>query len=218
MADKRASHVDRALAGIVLGLILVAGVTVIALFNKKGPRLEPDWFSVIPFLALAALPAVLAIIGLRRPAALLAAGILSIPTAFLSFAGVTLPLLIPAGFYLVAYGRARSTRPRLPAPLIALFVVAAGAASFYSTISSERTVCHETLVYPDGRIVEERTTESDAHSVSSNEGPGNAEVVRSSCTTGAPPTSNIATAIALITAAATGAAWMSKPQPKDAAS
>ena len=56
-----------------------------------------------------AVPGVLALLGVGdRPALLLAAGILLVPLSFVSFAGVTLPLLIPAVMLLVAYGR-RST-------------------------------------------------------------------------------------------------------------
>ncbi|HEX2274645.1 MAG TPA: hypothetical protein VHG90_12300 [Acidimicrobiales bacterium] len=56
--------------------------------------------------AVMAVPGVLALLSLAdRPALLLPAGVLLVPLSFVSFAGVTLPLLVPAVMLLVAYGR-----------------------------------------------------------------------------------------------------------------
>ena len=56
--------------------------------------------------AVMAAPGLLALLSLAdRPALLLPAGVLLVPLSFVSFAGVTLPLLVPAVMLLVAYGR-----------------------------------------------------------------------------------------------------------------
>lgn len=61
--------------------------------------------------AVVAAPGLLAILAIRsRPALLLPAGIVLIPLSFLSFAGITLPLLIPASMLLIGYGRRSSTQ------------------------------------------------------------------------------------------------------------
>lgn len=67
---------------------------------------DPHWRTGLVFVCLAGLPAVLAGAGLRgRPALLLTAGIICVPLSFMSLAGATLPLLLPAALYLMAYAR-----------------------------------------------------------------------------------------------------------------
>lgn len=68
--------------------------------------LDPQWPTALLFVSLAGLPMVLAVLGLKnRPALLLTAGIACIPLSFISLAGATLPLLVPAVLYLIAYAR-----------------------------------------------------------------------------------------------------------------
>ena len=75
--------------------------------------LDENWRTALVFILLAALPALVAICGLVRwPALLLAAGIVCLPLSFISLAGATLPLLLPAALYLLAYSR--SNRPSFP--------------------------------------------------------------------------------------------------------
>ncbi len=85
------------------------------------------------------LPGILAMLARRRPALYLAAGVLGIPLSFISMAGVTLPLLLPAGMSLVAYGRRSGEGPpsRAAAPLIALVALFFGIASFVSLLIHE---------------------------------------------------------------------------------
>lgn len=79
-------------------------LSVFGLFS--GGSLDPQWRTVLVFVGLVALPGVLAAVGLRgRPALLLTAGIICVPLSFISLAGATLPLLVPATLYLVAYAR-----------------------------------------------------------------------------------------------------------------
>ena len=66
-----------------------------------------------------------------RPALLLPAAVVLVPVSFLSFAGILLPLLIPAALLLLAYGRRGAAQPlRAVATLVWVLValVAAGTA------------------------------------------------------------------------------------------
>jgi hypothetical protein len=78
------------------------------------------------WVALLGAPGLLILLGLHgRPALLLPAAVTLVPLAFLSFAGVLLPLLIPAGIVFVAYRRrsALAPRPKAPAAVTTLLVV-----------------------------------------------------------------------------------------------
>ena len=90
--------------GLVLAVVHLAALSGIALFDDG--RLSEDWRETIPWLAIMALPAALAGVGFRVPAALPWAAGTSLPLALLSLAGATLPLLLPAVFYLLAYSAA----------------------------------------------------------------------------------------------------------------
>ncbi len=77
------------------------------MFN--GGSLDPQWPIALIFVSLTALPAGVAVVGLRgRAGLLLAAGILCVPLSLISLAGATLPLLAPAIGYFIAYHRASS--------------------------------------------------------------------------------------------------------------
>jgi hypothetical protein len=94
--------VPLASVGIALGLGWAVTLGFIALTD--GGKLTSDWIESVPWVVIAALPAILAIRGLRGPRdALLTAGVISVPIAFISLAGATLPLLIPAAFYFLAF-------------------------------------------------------------------------------------------------------------------
>lgn len=103
------------LIATVGGLIVVAGAALGVLRYVGGTPSEHRLEGVAGAAALAAVvatPGVLALLALAdRPALLLAAGTVLVPLSFLSFAGVTLPLLIPAAMLFVAYGRRSSMQP-----------------------------------------------------------------------------------------------------------
>lgn len=91
--------------GVAVNAVWVSFLSVLGLFS--GGSLDPQWRTVLVFVGLIGLPGVLAAFGLRRrPALLLVAGIICVPLSFISLAGATLPLLVPATLYLVAYARA----------------------------------------------------------------------------------------------------------------
>lgn len=90
--------------GLVLALVHLTVLSGIALFDNG--RLSQDWLETVPWLVIVAMPAVLAGAGFRNPVSLPWAAGTSLPLAFLSLAGATLPLLLPAFFYLLAYAAA----------------------------------------------------------------------------------------------------------------
>jgi len=96
---------------VLIGLALAAAHLIvlsgIALFNDG--RLGADWLETLAWLAIVAMPGVIAGAGLRNPAALPWAAGISFPFALLSLAGATLPLILPAICYLLGY--AASGRP-----------------------------------------------------------------------------------------------------------
>jgi hypothetical protein len=165
----------------------------------------------LPFVGLVSMPAVLAVIGLKRPSALLAAGALSLPVSFLSFAGATLPLLVPGAFYLVAYGRAPASRSRAPVALIVLLVIVAAAGAFLLTASGTETRCTVTVVGPNGKVFEKQVGESRAHSFGHLK--GGDRIRQSSCSEG-PAIGNTWAAFALLAGTVAGVMWMSKVTPR----
>ena len=128
--DRRAGDVqDR--RGDLDGTVLVAGVVALALGAAIGVIRyvggSPAERGVEGALGACALGAVIAAPGALallaragRPRLLIPAGVLLIPLAGVSMAGVTLPLLIPAVMLFVAYGRRRPQTDPYPPLLVAL--------------------------------------------------------------------------------------------------
>lgn len=100
------------------GLVVLGGLALAGLRFAGASPPEQGLEGALGSLALGGLiaaPGIMAILGRRdRPALLLPAGVVLIPLSFLSFAGATLPLLIPAVLFVAAYGRrsARTPSPR----------------------------------------------------------------------------------------------------------
>lgn len=112
------------------GLVVVAGGALATVRFVGGTPVERGLEGAMGAFALGmfvAVPGILVLLGLHdRPALLLPAAAALVPLSFLSFAGVTLPLLIPAAMLFVAYGRRTSGRPAPPgtAALTTTFVLA----------------------------------------------------------------------------------------------
>src|SRR5688572_17812519 len=92
-----------AVVGICIGSVIALGAGSFPLFDDGS--LSSDWLRGVAFIAILMLPVLLAIVGLRRPGALLVAGVVSLPMPFMSFSFLLFPMLIPAALYLIAYGR-----------------------------------------------------------------------------------------------------------------
>ena len=103
------------LAVVVAVLLVLAGLGIASLRFFGGSPPEQHLYDLLGALALGAIvaaPGVLALLArYDRPALLLPAGVVLIPLSFLSFALVTLPLLIPAVMLFVDYARRSRTHP-----------------------------------------------------------------------------------------------------------
>jgi hypothetical protein len=102
---------DAVVAGI--GWFVVAGGVALGVVRYVDPdgasaaerAMEGPW-GALALGAVVAAPGALVLLALRdRPVLLLPAAIILVPLSFLSFAGILLPLLIPAGMLFAAYGR-----------------------------------------------------------------------------------------------------------------
>ncbi|MFP3901782.1 MAG: hypothetical protein ACLFXM_13080 [Acidimicrobiia bacterium] len=128
----------RRLVQVTGGLVIAAGVGfgVLRFAGEVPPAQDLEAaMGATAFGAVIAAPGVLALLALRdRPALLVPAAVLLIPLSFLSFALVTLPLLIPAFLLLRAYLRAAHTgsgwRAALTTVVVLTLLVAALAALF----------------------------------------------------------------------------------------
>ncbi len=107
------SH-DR-LGTVVAALLVLAGLGIAALRFVGGSPPEHRPYDLLGALALGAVvaaPGVLALLARHdRPALLLPAAVVLVPLSFLSFALVTLPLLIPAVMLFVDYSRRSRHHP-----------------------------------------------------------------------------------------------------------
>lgn len=90
--------------GLGFALLHLLLLFVVALFDEG--HLAGDWVETLPWLAIVAIPAVLAAVGVHNPTTLPWATGITLPLSLLSLAGATLPLILPAIFYLLGYGAA----------------------------------------------------------------------------------------------------------------
>jgi hypothetical protein len=112
--------------GVVLNVLVAMAFGALRLLSEAPPLRAVAWPGAVGLAAAYAVPAALATVALRgrRPAALLAAGLLGLPLAFSAMSGVSLVLLAPAAGYLAGYA-AWTPRPRLGAGAAAGIAVAA---------------------------------------------------------------------------------------------
>lgn len=124
----------------VAALLIVAGAGLAAIRFAGASPVEDGVEGAIGSLALGApvmATGVLALLAVRgRAVLLLPVAVVLVPMSFLSFALVTLPLLVPAVMLFVAYGRRSSIesvsgpRAALTTALVSVLLVAAVAALF----------------------------------------------------------------------------------------
>lgn len=89
------------MAGVLIAALDFVAVCLIGLFDEG--TLATDWVEKVPWLLLAAIPAGLGLLGLRKPPLLLGAGLITFPLAILSLA--TMPMIASAMCYLMGYGK-----------------------------------------------------------------------------------------------------------------
>jgi hypothetical protein len=114
--------------GVAINALAALAVGGLHLLGAAPPLRSVSWPGALALTVAYALPAALAGIALasRRPAGLLAAGLLGLPLAFTAMSGASLVLLVPAAMFLGGYASWRP-RPRLqagPAAALAVIVVA----------------------------------------------------------------------------------------------
>jgi hypothetical protein len=99
-------------------------------------------------IALAVLycaPGVLALLARRRLSLYLVAGVVGMIVPFTAMSGVAMPLIVPAGMSLVAYGRrAEEARARLSDPVLAILSLFLVIASFASLFAHQDPYCSRT--------------------------------------------------------------------------
>jgi hypothetical protein len=140
------------LPAIVLGLVLAATGSILRFANATPAERHAEWFGDLAFGAVLAVPALLALVGLRgRQAMLLPAGVLGMAVGVME-PPISLPFAVPAVLYLVADRRAASDRPRagrlVAASLLALVL---GWAAFFSLFLRDDPVCWAVVPRADGR-------------------------------------------------------------------
>jgi hypothetical protein len=147
-----------AVAGIIAGLALwVAAISAGLVGDLVGDDLGPPELVPRPVLlgALLMVPAVIAAIGaLRRSRPILiAAGVLCLAQSFVSFAGVSLPFLVPA-FVLLALGASGGSgeSPRR-AVVAGVLVIALGFAAWVAPFATTGTSCWVARAGADGTLI-----------------------------------------------------------------
>ncbi|MDQ3986582.1 MAG: hypothetical protein M3280_08810 [Actinomycetota bacterium] len=170
-----------AVVGLALGAAIALVLSALAWANAEGPDVWRARLALFPLIGSISLPAVLAIIGLNRRPALLAAALISVPASLISLAGATLPLLLPAAFYLVAYALSPKTEPRVPTPFIAVAALGVGVWLLFGAYSITESVCSQTVRFPNGRTVEKRVPAPQNNVLMGGPVDGGARVVEMSC-------------------------------------
>jgi hypothetical protein len=146
------------LVGIVLNVLAALAFGGLHLLLEPPPLRAVVWPGAVALAVAYAVPAALAVAALRgrRPAALLAGGLVGLPLAFTALSGVSLVLVVPAVCYLAGYAT-WTRRPPLRAGAVAgiAAIVAAGVAAlvllFASPVGEPRGYCYSWTEGPEGR-------------------------------------------------------------------
>ncbi|MEX2557660.1 MAG: hypothetical protein WEB06_18775 [Actinomycetota bacterium] len=127
----------------LIGMVIGLGLTGLLLAHAgDGPDPVASYLGALALGMVATLPGALAMLGRRRPALFLAAGLIGVPISFISMGGATLPLLLPTGMAFVAYGRrAADSIPRVYPTIVALNAVLLGILSFAVMLVHEDPRC-----------------------------------------------------------------------------
>lgn len=198
-----------AITGICIGTLVAFGVGSIPLFERGGPSLDADWLKGLGLIAILMLPAFLAIAGLRRPGALLAAGVVSAPLFLMSFSLFLFPMLIPTALYFAAYGEAPiSFTPRLAPSAIACLTFVLLVLSFLSLFMNEDPRCYEIVKRGNGTTFERSIPADEGSSVLSSSG----GVIESGCSSDTVTPIETGLSLSFVTLAVTSATYLSGPR------
>jgi len=138
-----------AMLGIALNALIAVVFGALRLLMEAPPLRTFAWPAVLALVVAYAAPAAVAVVALhsRRPAALLGAGLLGLPLAFMALSGISLVLLVPTACYLIGYAAWRPRPPLRAAGLAGIVAIAiAGVAAivlpFTSPISPPKAFCY----------------------------------------------------------------------------
>lgn len=216
------------LIAVSLQLLLALGFAALHVAGTAPPLRALDWPGALVMALAYALPGLLGLLALGgRPAALLAAGVLSVPLAFTALSGISLVMLVPAALDAVGYARWRPRPPlRWPALglLAAIVVLGAAALPVLASAGDDTAWCWAATVDAGGhrtygRLVERRpVSPSGEHSIGLGEGGPQGTTAEAGCSTGIIELPQAGLALA-VTAAALAAALLlpSRPAPRPAA-
>jgi hypothetical protein len=160
--DRRPARDPRRLAlaaaGIIAGLaVWVAAISAGLVGDLVGDDLGPPEVVPRPILlgGLLMIPAFIAAIGALRRShpILIAAGVLCLAQSFVSFAGVSLPFLVPA-FLLLVLGASRSSTEAPRRALVGgMLVIALGFAAWVAPFAMTETSCWVARAGVDGTLI-----------------------------------------------------------------
>ena len=147
-----------AAAGIIAGLALwVAAISAGLVGDLVGDDLGPPELVPRPILlgALLMVPAFIAAVGALRRShpILIAAGVLCFAQSFVSFAGVSLPFLVPALLLLVLGASGASAETHRRAMVGGVLVIALGFAAWVAPFAMTETSCWVARAGADGTLI-----------------------------------------------------------------
>lgn len=210
MDGSRPDHWAMVITGVCFGTVIAFGVGSIPLLDRDGLSLGSDWVRGLGLIAILMIPVILALVGLRRPGALLAAGVVSLPMCFMSFSFLLFPMLIPAALYLIAYGRTASTyTPRLSPSAVASLTFVLLVLSFMSLFMNEDPRCYEIIRRGDGSTFDRPLPPGE--SIYSTQG-GRGGVVGSGCSSDSVTPVEAGLSLGLVALAGISAAYLSGPR------
>jgi hypothetical protein len=144
-------------------LILAFGLFVVVLPLLIYHDRRPPWsmYRPVALFVLFSVPACISVIGAvrRRPALLVAAGVISLAQAYVSFSLVTIGFVVPALLLLVlGAGRRRPDSPSVPrrAYAASTVVIALTFAAWGAVLGMTEEVCWTSRANPDGSLTYER--------------------------------------------------------------
>jgi hypothetical protein len=151
-APDRRQNVDRPTGVVVAGVVAVVLGVVLGIVATVGASPADPLLGFVALGAVVAAPGVLALLGLRdRPGLWLPAGLAALPLAFLSFAGLTLPLVPVAVVLVMAWarhpdpdGHGRAVAPlAVVTPVLVVLLLGAAVVLFASDDPAEWTTATE---------------------------------------------------------------------------
>ena len=135
-----------AVVAIVLSFALAAGVGILRTVNGEPVERSAEVAGNLAFTVVFAVPASLALLGLRRrPSLLVGAGLLEFVFAFLTLISIGLIFVVPGVMFLLSAGRVQATGTRPVASIAAVILaVVLGTGAFFALFARDDPICWAT--------------------------------------------------------------------------